>query len=148
MISSSKIAQPMHWAAFRAVGSHEPRCPSGARISTIAGTRASAPIIPARPSIAFPIRLPDQDREERLRQRQRGDEVRAGDEHEQRDAEVPPQEAVVEQPEHAQPVGDRLDSPGGRPLHAVSAPPFAGITRIRSCGCDLSPASGTPVARL
>ncbi len=58
MISSSKIDQPMHWAALRMVGPHEPRCPSGARISTIAGTRASAPISAASPSIALPIRLP------------------------------------------------------------------------------------------
>ena len=58
MISSSKIAQPTHCAAFSTVGAHEPRRPSGARISTIAGTRASAPISPATPSIAFPIRLP------------------------------------------------------------------------------------------
>ena len=58
MIRSSKIAQPMHCAAFSTVGAHEPRCPSGARISTIAGTRASAPISAAMPSIAFPIRPP------------------------------------------------------------------------------------------
>ena len=58
MISSSKIAQPTHCAAFRTVGPQEPRLPSGARISTIAGTRASAPIIAATPSIALPMRPP------------------------------------------------------------------------------------------
>ncbi len=58
MISSSKIAQPTHWAALSTVGSQEPRSPNGARITTIAGTRASAPISPAMPSIAFPITLP------------------------------------------------------------------------------------------
>ena len=37
-----------------AVGAYEPRCPSGARRTTIAGTRASAPIRPASPSIRLP----------------------------------------------------------------------------------------------
>ena len=58
MISSSKIAQPMHCAAFRTVGPQEPRCPSGALISTIAGTRASAPISAATPSMALPTSPP------------------------------------------------------------------------------------------
>ena len=39
-------------------GIDDPRRPSGARWSTIDGTRASAPIIPATASIAFPIRPP------------------------------------------------------------------------------------------
>ena len=41
-----------------AVGRYEPRSPSGARISVIAGTRACAPISPAMASIRFPIRQP------------------------------------------------------------------------------------------
>ena len=58
MMISSNVAQPRHWTAFRAVGMYEPRRPSGARSRTIDGTRASAPISPAVPTIAFPIRPP------------------------------------------------------------------------------------------
>src|SRR5437763_241508 len=55
---SSKIAQPRHWRMFRPVARYEPRRPSGARCSTIVGTRASAPMSPATASIPFPIRPP------------------------------------------------------------------------------------------
>ena len=123
MIRSSKIDQPTHCAALITVGPQEPRRPSGARIRTIAGTRASAPISPATPSIAFPIRLPSDDRDDGLGQRERRHEVRPRHEHEQRDAEVAPEESVVEEPEHAQALGHRFDSPGGRPLHCLSLLP-------------------------
>ena len=56
--SSSKTVQPRHWTTLIAVGRYEPRSPSGARISTIAGTRACAPIAPATASIRFPTRQP------------------------------------------------------------------------------------------
>ncbi len=55
---SSKIAQPRHCATLRTVAMYEPRCPSGARWSTIVGTRASAPISAASASIEFPISAP------------------------------------------------------------------------------------------
>jgi hypothetical protein len=54
MMISSKTDQPRHCRTLSAVGRSEPRRPSGARSTTIAGTRASAPIIPATPSIALP----------------------------------------------------------------------------------------------
>ena len=143
MMISSKIDQPTHCAALSAVGTYEPRRPSGARSSTIAGTRASAPISPATPSIAFPIRLPTTIASTASGSESARHEVRARDEHEQRDAEVAPEESVSSEPEHAQPLRHRLDSPGGRPFHR-SRSPFAGMTRIRFCGCDLSRACGTP----
>jgi hypothetical protein len=55
---SSKIAQPMHWATFNTVAAYEPRRPSGARWSTIDGTRASAPMSAASASIELPISPP------------------------------------------------------------------------------------------
>ena len=56
--SSSKTVQPSVWTTLIAVGSHDPCLPSGARISTIAGTRAWAPIAAATASIAFPSTQP------------------------------------------------------------------------------------------
>jgi hypothetical protein len=58
----------------------------------------------------------DQTADERCRERgaQRQVEVRRQDEHQQRDAEVRPQQRSVDQPEHVQALGDRLDSPTGR----------------------------------
>jgi hypothetical protein len=55
---SSKIAQPRHCAMLSTVATYEPRWPSGARWSTIVGTRASAPISAASASIEFPINAP------------------------------------------------------------------------------------------
>jgi len=40
----------------------------------------------------------------------------AEDDHEQADREVPPEEQHVEEAEHPQPVGNRLDAPRRRPL--------------------------------
>src|SRR5436190_4191195 len=56
--TSSKTAQPRHCRMFSPVARYEPRRPSGARCSTMVGTRASAPISPATASIAFPITAP------------------------------------------------------------------------------------------
>src|SRR6185436_16047428 len=58
MTSSSKVVQPIPWSTLTPVGRSDPRCPSGARISAMPGTRASAPIIPATASIEFPMRQP------------------------------------------------------------------------------------------
>jgi hypothetical protein len=46
-------------------------------------------------------------------------EVRRQHEHEERDAEVGPEQRRVEQPEHAQSVGHRLDSPRRRLLQVL-----------------------------
>ena len=77
---------------FSAVGRYEPRRPSGARRSTIVGTRASAPISAAEPEHQVADDRCGDDRRERDRQRQREPELvggeheeRAGDDHEQRD---------------------------------------------------------------
>jgi hypothetical protein len=58
MMISSKVDQPRFWATFRTVGAYEPRRPSGARRTTMPGTRASAPMAPARPSKMFPATAP------------------------------------------------------------------------------------------
>ena len=84
----------------------------------------------------------EQNCEQRVAQRERGHEQGADDDHEQRHAERTPEQPVVEQAEHPQPLGNRLDSP--RRLLTHFGPPFAGITRIRFCGCDLSLSRGTP----
>src|SRR5919198_5649253 len=54
MMISSNTAQPRHWSTFSPVGRYEPLRPSGARNSTIVGTRASAPISPPTPSRTLP----------------------------------------------------------------------------------------------
>ena len=116
MMISSNVAQPRHWTAFRAVGTYEPRRPSGARSRTIDGTRASAPIRPGRPDHRVPDQAADENRQERVAERQGGDEERADDEHEQRDAEVPPERELVEEAERAEALRDGVDAPGGRPV--------------------------------
>src|SRR5579871_658250 len=58
MMISSNVDQPTFCATLNAVGSHEPRCPSGARRTTIPGTRASAPIAADSPSKTFPATAP------------------------------------------------------------------------------------------
>ena len=58
MMISSNVDQPTFCATLNAVGSHEPRCPSGARSTTIPGTRASAPIAAAIPSRTLPATAP------------------------------------------------------------------------------------------
>ena len=50
--------QPTPWSTLIPVGRYEPRWPSGARMSTIPGTRASAPIAPATASMRLQIRQP------------------------------------------------------------------------------------------
>ena len=111
---------------------YEPRCPSGARWSTIVGTRASAPISAASASIEFPISAADERRRERLLQRQV--EVSRQDEHQQRHAEVEPEQRRVREAQHPQPLRHGRDSP----TWCFHLTPFAGMTRIRFGGCDLS----------
>ena len=90
-----------------------------------------------------PTRFGQRQREPEVARRQ--DEERAGDDHEQRDRQVRPEQEPVEDPEDAQALGDGLDAPA-RCLGVAHAAPFAGMTRIRFDGCDLSPGQGTPVA--
>src|SRR5579862_3795118 len=78
--------------------------------STIPGTRPSAPIAAATPSSALPISAPTRIAQ-RCRKRKSEDEWRPGDDHEQRDGQVPLQEQRVEEPEHAKPLGNRSDAP-------------------------------------
>ena len=105
---------------FSPVGRYEPRRPSGARISTIVGTRASAPIRPAEREQQVADERSRDDRTKRLGQREREpevarrqDEERARDDHEQRDGQVRPEQEAVEDAEHAQPLGYGLDAPAG-----------------------------------
>ena len=58
MMISSKVDQPTFCATLSTVGAYEPRRPSGARSSTIPGTRASAPISAATASSTLPITAP------------------------------------------------------------------------------------------
>ena len=112
MTITSKIVQPRFCRTLSPVGRYEPARPSGARSSTIAGTRASAPIAAAQPSSALPKIAADEDREQRLGQREGGDEERAGHEHEQAEAEAAPEQPVLEPAERPQPLRNRLDAPG------------------------------------
>ena len=89
-----------------AVGRYEPRSPSGARISVIAGTRACAPMSPADREHQVPDQAADGDRDERGGKGERRHEDRPRDDDEQRDAEVAPEEREVEAAEHAQPLGN------------------------------------------
>ena len=114
MISSSKVAQPTHWMMFRPVARYEPRRPSGARSSTIAGTRASLPISAAAPSITLPSAAPTTIASSVSGSEQRGHEDRPGDDDQQADGEVRPEQAGVEEAEDAEAVGHGLDAPGGR----------------------------------
>ena len=81
-------------------------------------------------------RVPDQPADERRRERvlQRQVEVGRQHEHEQRDAEVDPEQRRVDEAEHAKPLRHGLDSPGWR-FHTA---PFAGPNQIRFDGSDLS----------
>jgi len=58
MMISSNVDQPTFWATLSTLGAYEPLRPSGARSSTMPGTRASAPISAARPRSAFPATAP------------------------------------------------------------------------------------------
>ena len=58
-----------------------------------------------------PDEAADDDRDERVGQRQRRNEDRARDDHEQRDAEIPPEEPRLEPAEHLQPGRNGLDAP-------------------------------------
>ena len=146
MMISSKVDQPRFCATFSTVGAYEPRRPSGARSSTIPGTRASAPIAPARPSSTLPATAPITIASERLLEREHRHEPGGRDDHEQADGEVAPEQRQVEEPEHAQALRHGRDSPA-RCVCAPSAP-FAGASQIRFDGCDLSrlprhPGTGT-----
>ena len=58
-----------------------------------------------------PDEAADEDRDERVGQRQRGDEYRAGHDHEKRDAEIPPEEPRLDPAEDLKPGRNRLDAP-------------------------------------
>ena len=77
---------------------------------------------PGRPDHRVPDQAADENRQERIAERQGGDEERADDEDEQRDAEVPPERQLVEEPEGAEALRDGVDAPGGRPVVHRSDP--------------------------
>src|SRR5215218_1498432 len=56
--NSSKVAQPRFWTTLQAVGSSEPRSPSGARYSTMVGTPVWEAGTAASPSRALPMAAP------------------------------------------------------------------------------------------
>jgi hypothetical protein len=76
----------------------------------------------------------------------RKNEERARDDHEQGDGEVRPEQEPVEEAEDAKPLGNGLDAPAWC-VGVYHAAPFAGMTRIRFDGCDLSPRRGHPGVR-
>ena len=132
-----------------AVGRYEPRRPSGARSSTIAGTPRIGADQPAEAEHQVADDGGRDDRRERHRERQREAVLRAREhqerarhDHEQRDRQVRPEQEAVERPEHPEPSGHGLDPPAA--VRRPRSPPFAGMTRIRFDGCDLSRRSRHP----
>ena len=111
--SSSKIVQPRHWTTLIAVGRNEPRVPSGARISVIAGTRACAPIRPATASIRLPTRQPTTIATSAEGSESAGTRIAPATMTSSEMPEVAPEEAEVEAAEHPQALGDGIDAPRG-----------------------------------
>ena len=133
-----------------AVGRYEPRRPSGARSSTIVGTRASAPIRPPSPSRTLPTTAaatiaPSATGSDSASPNWSAGRTRnapatiTSSETERFDQSSSPSSDA----EHAQALRDGLDAPGRRVVRCHSAP-FAGMTRSRFDGCDLSPQAGHP----
>ena len=60
----------------------------------------------------FPTRQPTTIATSALGSESAGTRTAPGDDDEERDAEIAPEEAEVEPAEHAEPLGDRLDAPG------------------------------------
>src|SRR4051794_9267681 len=147
MTSTSKIVQPRFCRTLSPVGRYEPARPSGARSSTIAGTPASAPIPAAQPSSALPTIPPT-----RIASSASGSE-RAGTRKAPatRTSRLSPR--LLHSIPFSRPPSVRSRSGTGVMPQAGAlswiAPPFAGMTRIRFDGCDLSRAPrGTPVLRV
>ena len=92
-------------------------------MSAIPGTRASAPIIPATASMV-PDHAAEDDRDERVGQRQRRNEHRAGDDDEERDAEVPPEEPRLEPAQDVKARRDGLDAPAALDRLGSRHPPL------------------------
>ena len=86
-----------------AVGMSDPRWPSGARMSVMPGTRASAPIIPAAASMRFPMRQPTRIATSASGSESAGTSTRARDDHEERDAEIPPEKPRLDPAEDLEP---------------------------------------------
>ena len=147
MTSTSKIVQPRFCRTLSPVGRYEPARPSGARSSTIAGTPASAPIPAAQPSSALPKIPPT-----RIASSASGSE-RAGTRNAPATRTSRLRPRLLHSIPFSRPPSVRSRSgtgvmPQAGALSSI-APPFAGMTRIRFDGCDLSRAvHGTPVLRV
>ncbi len=81
-------------------------------MSTIAGTRPSAPIMPAGPEHEIPGMLPTRIASSASGSDMAGTSKLAADDHEQADAEVRPEQREVESRERPQPLGHGCDAPG------------------------------------
>ena len=116
MMISSNVAQPRHWSSVQ--GGRDVRAAPAERGAEQDHRRDPGirPDQACRPDHRVPDQAADENREERIAERQGGDEKRADDEDEQRDAEVPPERQLVEEPEDAEALRDRVDAPGGRPV--------------------------------
>jgi hypothetical protein len=135
MMISSNVAQPQHCSALRTVGPYEPTRPSGARISTIPGTRASAPIRPADASIAFPTSPPRSVATIASRSESAGTSSAPTT---MTRSETPSE--PQSRPWSSRPSTRSRSGTGSIPSYCMrsSIAPFAGITRIRFVGSVLS----------
>ena len=111
--NSSKVAQPRFWTTLQAVGSSEPRTPSGARYRTMAGTPVAAAGTAASPSRALPTTAPTTVAARAGHRPEGRDQQGPGDQHEQADPEVAPEDGLVEEAEAPLVRRDRLDAPLG-----------------------------------
>ena len=137
---------------FSPVGRYEPRRPSGARSSTIAGTRASAPISPPMPSIRFPTTAAATSAPNASGSDRPSPPLDPG-----RTSSAPATitSSETERFAHSRKPSNRLSvrsrsGTGSMPQPVsslIESAPFAGMTRIRFDGCVLSPARGTPVSK-
>ena len=131
MISSN--AQPRHWTAFRAVGMHEPRRPSGARSKDHRGDPGIRPDQACRPDHRVPDQASDENRESASRS------VRAGTRRApmtRTSSETPrfPRAPAGRRARGCGRPGDRVDAPGGRPVVHLGG--------ARGRGRALRPAAG------
>ena len=129
-------------ATLSTVARYEPRWPSGARSSTIAGTRRRRRSSRRAPS----MRVADQAADERGEQRLAEREVEARRAETMTSSETPrfaqSSERVARgRARAAAPERARCPSCG---VSRSILPPFAGTNRIRFDGCDLSPAGRAP----
>ena len=146
MMISSYTDQPRHWTTLSAVARYEPRCPSGARISTIDGTRASVPTAAAAPSMMQPATDATTIASSACFSDSPGTSSAPATITSRLTARFPQSSSVSPSPSTRSRSGTGSIPHCGASL--LKRPPFAGTSRIRFDGCALSPAvPGTPVVR-